>query len=168
MQKVKADIGRAGMMARNGWLFVSFLGALLVGMIAIKLFPRTTHGASIEVYNNTLKSLGVGFLIVVFAIPVLFVLAFSVIGLPLAGLLFGLFWIKVYLAKLVASFALGTFVAKQFNWDKVSSYAVFFLGLAIFYLLRVIPMAGWIVSCLFTWVGLGAIWLYVRAKLKNL
>jgi hypothetical protein len=47
-------------------------------------------------------------------------------------------------------------------------YAVFSIGLAIFYLLRVVPGIGWVVSVLFNWTGLGALWLYTRANLKNL
>jgi hypothetical protein len=168
MERAKADAYKMGHMAGRGWLVISFIGSLLVGFLLLKLFPKTSLNLSTQVKSDLLRSLGIGFLIIVFAAPVLLVLSLTVIGLPLAGLLFLLLLVAVFIAKVVASYALGRFVATQFNWNKMGVYATAFVGLAIFYLLRVVPPIGWITSFLFTWTGLGAIWLYTRSNLKNL
>jgi carbonic anhydrase/acetyltransferase-like protein (isoleucine patch superfamily) len=168
MAKSKEDMRKFGMVAGRGWLIISFIGSLLVGFLLLKLFPKTSLGLSTQVKSDLLRSLGIGFLIIVFAAPVLLVLSLTVIGLPLAGLLFLLLLVAVFIAKLVASYALGRFVATQFNWNKMGVYATAFVGLAIFYLLRAVPPIGWITSFLFTWTGLGAIWLAGRSNLKNL
>lgn len=166
--KTKEDFGKAGIMARNGWLLISFIGSLLVGFLLLKLLPKTSLGLSIQVRSNLLKNIGTGFLIIIFSVPVLLVLAMTIIGLPLAGLLLLLLCIALHLAKLAASYALGRFVADQFNWNKLGVYAVFFLGLAIFFLLRAVPAFGWVITILFTWSGLGAIWHYTRLHQKSL
>jgi uncharacterized Tic20 family protein len=168
MNKSREDMRKFGMAANRGWLLISFIGSLLVGFLLLKLLPKTSLGLSNQVKDGLLHSIGIGFLIVVFAIPVLLVLALSIIGLPLAGLLLLLLCIALHIAKLVASYALGRFVTAQFNLNKTGIYATAFIGLSIFYLLRAVPGIGWIVSTLFTWTGLGAIWLYTRSNLKNL
>jgi hypothetical protein len=168
MDKSREDMRKFGVAASRGWLLISFIGSLLVGFLLLKLFPKTSLGLSNQVKDGLLHSMGIGFLIVVFAVPVLLVLALSIIGLPLAGLLLLLLCIALHVAKLVASYALGRFVTAQFNLNKTGIYATAFIGLAIFYLLRAIPGIGWIVSALFTWTGLGVIWLYTRSNLKNL
>jgi carbonic anhydrase/acetyltransferase-like protein (isoleucine patch superfamily) len=167
MERAKADAYRIGHMAGRGWLVISFLGSLLVGFLLLKLFPKTTLALSTQIKSDLMRSLGIGFLIVIFAAPVLLILSLTVIGLPLAGLLFLLLLIAMFVAKLSASYVLGRFVTAQFNLNKTGVYATAFIGLSIFYLLRAVPAIGWIVSMLFTWTGLGAIWLYTRSNLKN-
>jgi hypothetical protein len=168
MAKAKADMAKFGRVAHGGWLMVSFLGSLLVGFLLLKLFPKTSLGLSTTASKSLMTSLGAGFLIVVAAVPLFLVLALTVIGLPLVGLLIPLFCIELHVAKLVSAYALGSFVTKQFSWHKMGVYAVFSIGLILFYLLRAVPGIGWITSVLFTWTGLGAIWLYTRANLKTL
>lgn len=168
MDKAREDFGKIGRAAHSGWLMVSFIGSLLLGFLLLKLFPKTGLGLASQVSGSLVSSLGTGFLIVVLAIPTMFVLALTIIGLPLLGLLIPLFCIELHLAKLVSAYALGRFITKQFSWNKMGIYAVFSIGLIIFYLLRAMPGIGWITSILFTWTGLGAIWLYTRANLKSL
>ncbi|MFH2085742.1 MAG: polymer-forming cytoskeletal protein [bacterium] len=168
MTKVKSDLAKFGRAFHGTWLVISFLGSLLVGFFLLKLFPKTSLGLTSQITKSPMPSLGIGFLIMILAFPVFLVLALTVIGLPLAGLLFLLFCLEVHLAKLVSAYALGRFVAGQFSWNKLGVYAVFGIGLALFYFLRAIPMIGWISSNLFTWAGLGAMWHYASAHQKNL
>lgn len=166
--KFKEDMRKFGMVASRGWLVISFVGSLLLSFLLLKLFPKTSLGLSTQIKNDLLRSLGIGFLIVVFAFPVLLVLSLTVIGLPLAGLLLLLLWVALIASKLVTSYALGRFITAQFNLNKTGVYATGFIGLAIFYILRAMPGIGWIMYTLFTWTGLGAIWLYTHSNLKNL
>ncbi len=166
--KAKEDMGKLGLVAHRGWLVISFISSLLIGFMLLKLLPKTSLGLSSEVSSNLMRSLGIGFLMIVFAAPVLLVLALTVIGLPLAGMLLLLLCVELHLAKLISSYALGRFVARQFNWNKLGVYATYFVGLAIFYFLRAVPGIGWVASFLFTWVGLGAIWSYTKSHQKSL
>ena len=168
IDSAKQDLNRFGSFAHKSWLVISFIGSLLLGYLLIKLFPKTALGLSAYTTSSLLPSLGTGFLIVVAAIPVFLVLALTIIGLPILGVLIPLFCIELHLAKLITSYALGQFVAKQFSWNKLGVYAIYSLGLAIFYILRALPGIGALTSILFTWVGLGTIWLYTRSHLKNL
>ncbi len=168
LRRARAEAGKLGVVAHRGWLLVSFLGSLLLGFLLLKLFPKTSLGLSSQVQSHLIPSLGIGFLLVVAFIPVLLVLILTIIGLPLAGLLLLVFCLSLHLAKLASAYALGKFITKQFNWSGWGTYAVFATGLIVFFFLRAIPVIGWFATILFTWTGLGAIWLYTRAHLKNL
>lgn len=168
MAKSKEDMRKFGMVASRGWMLISFVGSLLVGFLLLKLFPKTSLGLANQIKSDLLRNLGMGFLIIVLTVPVLLVLTLTIIGLPLAGMLILVLCIALHLAKLAASYALGRFLATQFNWNKMGVYMTAFIGLAVFYLLRGLPGFGWIVSILFTWAGLGATMIYIRSNLKNL
>lgn len=168
MNKAKEDLRKLGMLASRGWLLFSFLSSLLIGFIFIKLFPKTMAGLASIVSSSPMRSLGIGLLIIVVTIPVLLALTFTIIGIPLSLLLLVVLSIDIHIAKLVCSFALGQFVAKQLNLNNLGIYASFAIGVAIFYFLRAVPGLGMIVSVLFTWTGLGAIWTYMQLHLKSL
>lgn len=168
MDKVKEDFAKFGLVAHRGWLAISFLGYLLLGALLLRLFPKSGMGLAQTVENSLLRSLGIGFLIVIFVLLIMLVLAISVIGLPIVGFMIPVFALCLVLAKLASSYALGRFVARQFSWNKMGIYATYFVGLAIFYLLRALPGIGWVTTMLFTWVGLGAIWGYTHSHLKSL
>ncbi|MEI8233026.1 MAG: hypothetical protein WCG44_04800 [bacterium] len=168
MAKAKEDFGKFGQVMHGGWLMISFLGSLLIGFLLLKLFPKTMHNLSTHLLSTVGSSVGTGLLITLFAFPVFLVLALTIIGLPLAGMLVLLLWFELHLAKLIASYALGNFAAKQFNFNRLGVYATFALGLVAFYLLHAVPGVGTLASLLFTWAGLGAIWHYTRAHLKTL
>lgn len=168
MAKAKADMNKFGMVASRGWMLITFVGSLLVGFLLLKLFPKTSLGLTTQIKSDLLRNLGMGFLIIVLTVPVLLVVSLTVIGLPLAGMLILVLTLALHIAKLAASYGLGRFIATQFNWNKMGVYMTAFIGLVIFYLLRSLPGLGWIASILFTWTGLGAIWLYMKSNLKNL
>jgi|GEM_PF-1671565 len=168
LTKAKENMTKFGYVAHGGWLAISFLGSLLLGFLLLKLFPKTSLGLSTQLSSSIMHNLGIGFLIVVAAIPVFLVLALTIIGLPILATLIPAFIIALHLAKLVAAYALGRFVAGQFSWTKMGIYGLFSIGLILFYLLRTVPGIGGLASVLFTWVGLGAIWLYTSSRLKSL
>ncbi len=168
MAKAREDFGRAGRMFSKAWMIFSFLSSILIGFIFLKLFPKTMLNLTEKVQQNPLKLLGIGLLMVIALVPVLLALSFTIIGLPLAGLLLLVFWVDVHVAKLIAAYAFGRFVSAMANLSKPSIYLVFFIGITLFYVLRLIPGLGWLASVAFTWVGLGAIWTYFTSHLKNL
>ncbi len=144
MDKAKEDFGKFGLIAHRGWLTISFLASLLIGSLLLRLFPKTGLGLSQTVEGSLMRSLGIGFLIFILFVPVMLVLALTVIGLPIVGLLIPAFAISLTIAKLVSSYALGRFAARQFNWNKMGIYATYLVGLAVFYLLRSLPGISWL------------------------
>jgi cytoskeletal protein CcmA (bactofilin family) len=146
---------------------ISLAGALIIGFLCLKLFNKPFSGSASRVINSFFASLGVGFLICVVALPALVILALTGVGAPLAGLLFLILLINIYLAKIVAGLAVGNWLAAKFSWKNASVYAVFAAGLVAVYLFKMIPFFGFFVSLVVLWTGLGALALHYKSSLKS-
>lgn len=147
--------------------FVFFLGAFLVGILYSKFFSNKFIESAKLVSNSFWKSLGVGFLISIAMIPAIIIALITIIGIPLAGVSFLMFLVGLYFAKLVVAMALGNWIALSLNWDRLSFYWVFGLGLAIIYILKPIPFLGGLVSMVVMWTGLGALVMQAFYKPKK-
>jgi len=164
----KEDMRKLGMFASRGWLIISFFGYLIIAVVLLKVFGKTIQKLAKVGTEKTWSAMGTGFLISLCIVPLVLIVAITGIGLQLAGLLIGVMTVALPIAKIVTSFVLGMFIAKQFNWHKLGVYATAFVGLFIFYILKSLPVFGWLASLSFTWIGLGCIWLYARSNQKFL
>lgn len=147
--------------------FVSFLGAFIVGVLYFKFCKiKFTESANI-VSNNFWKSLGIGLLITLGIVPAMIVMLITVIGIPLAGLTLLIFLLGIYFAKLVIALTIGNWIVMKLNWEKLSFYWVFALGLLIIYILKSVPIFGGFVSAIVMWTGLGALAMQTFHKSKK-
>lgn len=150
--------------ARIFGLLLSLLGAILVGYLGLKFFPNLLAGSSQKVSTEFLKSLVVGFLITVAAIPVLIVIAITVVGFPLAGILFLLLLLGFYLSKYAVGLSLGQWLSLKLGWKKISPLGILATGLLVIYLLKLVPVIGFLASLVVVWAGLGALALYFSSN----
>lgn len=141
---------------------ISFVGALFVGLLYLNLFGRNFRETAGIVSKHFWKSFGVGFLITIAFIPGLFVMLITVIGIPIAGL--AILWLLFYsyLAKIVVGASLGSTIAGKTS--KMPEFLAFAIGLFIIYLLKLIPIVGFLTTITVVWVGLGALTLQLFSK----
>lgn len=144
---------------------VSFLGALVVGFVYLKFFKSHFTGTAELAAKSFWKSLGVGLLVTVLMVPVLILLAITVVGAPLAGVTFMLLMIFFYLNKLIVGLCFGNWLSKKFSW-KASTFGAFALGLLGLYILKMIPVVSIFTNLAILWVGLGALSLNLLSKSK--
>ncbi len=163
IEAAKKDTSKLMAGARVASSILSYLGALLIGLLAFKLFGTFMAGSIKKVTTSVWKSLGIGFLIVIATIPGLIIMLLTVIGIPVAGLTILLLILYGCLAKIVVGSAVGNLIVKKFNW-KMNNFGAFAIGLLVVYLLRMIPVAGVFVSMAVSWIGLGAITLHIFSK----
>lgn len=145
----------------------SFMGALLVGYVSYRLFFKHLNISSEILTKSFWKSLGVGFAVAVCLFPLLLLLAITGIGIPLAGMLFILSIIYMYLAKIVVGFALGQFLARKFKWEKLPKFALLAIGLLLIYVIKSVSIIGFFVSLLVLCSGLGSQLLKIFSKEEN-
>lgn len=150
-----------------GLNLLSFLGVLLVGFIGLKLLPKQVTEISENVSTKTLGSLGWGFLVTLLILPFLFVLVLTGVGIPLAGILFLVFILESYFAKLFVGFAVGKFILTKAGYKNMNLYLVMFAGMCVVYFVKAIPVLGFFASLSIWWIGLGAQVLYKKAKLQT-
>lgn len=153
---VKKQIPGALGALKFGTMIFSLIGALIVSFIYLKIFGKSFIESSKLVSESFWKSLGVGFLVSIAFIPGLIILLITVVGIPVAGLAFLVLLLYFYLAKIVVSLPLGNWISGKLKW-KMSVYDASAFGLLTIYILRAIPVIGFLVGLVVFWAGLGAL-----------
>lgn len=143
--------------------FLGFLMALLVGVLMLTLLAKWTKSASEQIKSHFWKTLGWGFLFLV-ATPLALIIALvTVIGIPLAFISGALYFIAIYLAKIIAALALGEYISKQ-KWLPIWSLT---LGLAIIVILCALPYIGGFIGFVVLLLGLGGLVIGANTCCKN-
>lgn len=156
--------------ARMPWVMrlqlrlVQFLGALLVGLIWLRLSPltlsRAVHQLAVAPWRCFFTGVAACFLF----LPVILLLAVSIIGIPLALLSTGIFLILLYVSRIATAILLGrTLLRTRKSSSAVSPLIIMTAGLLSLYILTLIPMISggvWIVAVC---AGLGALVLNIAA-----
>lgn len=135
---------------------ISFLSALLVGFIILRLFPGLTKRTASTVVTKPFSSLGLGFITLIIIPIVCLILLVTLIGIPIAAILFFAFLVKIYIAKIFISVAIGQKVLKATS-QKPQDFLALFVGLVIYYLITLVPLVGWLIAFVAILIGLGAI-----------
>ncbi len=156
LEATKKNIPAIFNAAKFGGSIIFLIGSLIVGFLYFKLFGRHFTETSGIVSGSFWKSLGVGFLVTIAFVPGLIVLLITVVGIPLAGLAFLMLLLYFYLAKIVVSLPLGNWIFRKFNW-KSSTYGASAFGLLTIFILRAIPIVGFLIGLVVLWTGLGAL-----------
>jgi len=145
--------------ARFGFYFGQMLhvaAAFVAGLLLLLLFPRLrTSGFSNAV--SVLKAGGVGFLLV-FAAPIAaFIIAITLIGLPVAFVVFVTWFVGLYLAKIVLANFIGRTLLSG-SGERMSSVALGLLvGLVITFIAINLPYIGGMLHFVLVLVGFGAL-----------
>lgn len=151
---------------KAGFGLFSYLGSLVVGLVAIWLVKKPSLAIAKQVEKSFLTTLGWGLLVLVLAGPALLLLTVTGIGFPLAMILGIIFLVDLYLAKIFFSMSVGLIVQKQMSWTKMKPQMVFVLGLTLFYVVSMIPMVGGLVKLVALLAGLGGVWMYLKTTKK--
>jgi hypothetical protein len=62
--------------------------------------------------------------------------------------------------------ALGKWIAQKMNWNKLSTFSMFALGLAAVYILKLIPVVNIFTGMAIFFIGLGALSIMFISKAK--
>ena len=79
------------------------------------------------------------------------ILMLTLIGIPLSIISLILYGIMIYLSAIPATYCLGNLITK----GKMNSFLLLALSLLVFYIVRLIPIVGFIVELLVICLGLG-------------
>ncbi len=135
---------------------VSFLSALIIGFFLIKYFPRFSLKTAAVIETEPWSALGGGFF-TLFLTPILLtLLVVTLIGIPIAFVLFLVFLLLIYFSKFFVALAVGRKIS-AFTGIKTGLFGIFFMGLLLFEVIRFIPVLGGIVSFIALLLGLGAL-----------
>lgn len=142
---------------------VSFVSTLILGLLLIFLFPGFSRAAVSTLREKPMASLGWGLVWLIATPVVLITLLVTVVGIPLALILFPLYFISLYLARIVIILWAGTALLERMGKQGHPGWGLL-VGLFLYTLLTLIPGPGGFVSLLVILFGLGATLLTLRAK----
>ncbi|MFH1670682.1 MAG: hypothetical protein ABIA92_03790 [Patescibacteria group bacterium] len=147
---------KIALFAYFGFTLLSAALVILILVLATNKFPKE---AAKLVQKTPWKSLFIGLAFFVMTPIVALLFLISVIGAPIALLLFFVYGFAIFFAKAIAAFILASFIALQYKkrWGKV---ALFFVSIALFVLLKLltfVPVIGWIINLVFILIAFGAL-----------
>lgn len=118
---------------------------LIFGFLWIWLWQEKYKTTLLTLREKLGPSLGWGVLVLLVFPSVLFILMVSVLGLPLALVLIGVFVFWAYLSPVIVGGLLGNYLLQIFSYDgEKYPYLSLFLGVVFLFILYSLPGAGWI------------------------
>lgn len=150
-------------------MLISLAGALLLWLIITFWRPQFWIRTSEVILGQSLKTIGVGFLVLLVTPILAILLMITVIGIPLGIILSLIYGVSIYLTKIIVAVALGYGIAKKFSWpEKHKGVWLVLLGLVILTLLSNLPFIGFIVKLVTIVLGLGSLLLtYAKPVSQN-
>jgi cytoskeletal protein CcmA (bactofilin family) len=142
---------------------ISFVSTLILGLLLIFLFPGFSRGVVSTLREKPMASLGWGLVWLIVTPVVLITLLVTVVGIPLALILFPLYFISLYLARIVIILWAGTAILERMGKGGHPGWGLL-IGLFLYTLLTLIPGPGGLVTLFVILFGLGAALLTLREK----
>ncbi len=155
------DEGEGSALGTLGFKVGMLLAALLAGAATIGLFPRALSRPAELLAEESPVALGVGFALLL-GVPVLAAfLAVFILPIPLSLFSLAVYVPALYLARLVAAYALGWLLLERMN-QTPKAFGALAVGVVVLHLLYAIPLLGGLVTLGATILGLGALFLAAR------
>ncbi len=135
----------------------------VIGLVLVSLWRQPVIKLTDLMLEKVSPSLWYGVLLM-FVSPFVFVLmAFTLIGLPLAVILFGVWLLAMFLAKVVTAILLGRSLIEKFWPSKDYSLVwAMIVGVLVLWPLFSLPFLGFVFTLLASWWGLGGFYLYFK------
>lgn len=146
--------------------FISFATALVFGLLLLRFYPNYVKGVAKTVRKELWKSLGAGFLILIFVPLISFILFATIIGFPMGLICAFSYIVYMYTAKIFIAVCIGDYVYERTGKTK-TAHLPFVVGLAIYYLLRIPPLIGGLTGFVVLLLGLGAAAINYKQFHKN-
>jgi len=147
----------------------AFFSALVVGLVLVFLGKKVTPKILEKIEEKPFKMLLPGLIIMLVLPPIAIILAFTIIGIPMALIISAWWLVATYVARIFTAILIGQIVLKNLTKKReIPLIWSLILGVTISWLLFAIPFIGWMLCLFAIWFGLGGIWTYVSGQFKNL
>lgn len=154
-------------------ILIRLFSAWLVGLVFIYLFKNHLDSWTSTLQQQPWKALGWGFALLFLGPIFLIIVALSVIGIPLALMLFALWLIVIYLSNIIVGLTIGRMMFSRAGKDdgkkekKIDWRWPMMAGVGVLVILMSIPVVGMFVSLLAILFGTGIMWMNIMAVLKH-
>jgi hypothetical protein len=182
--EIKGDTGftKLDKKTRSGgysaWLWgliYAIFSEIIVGLVLITFFRKHIQEIINSILANRGGAIGRG-AIIMFATPfIIFLIAITFIGIPLALVLGALWLISFLAASIITSIIIGSYAINKLSSKKEEDGALkelgaksltwaMIIGIIIFKTVSTIPLFGWLFGLVGLWLGLGGLWFFLKPK----
>ncbi len=159
-QKQFSDVSKKVSGATAGFFLtlkiVDIIWLIIVGLALIFFFPNYTVRASDFVRTKFGWALLTG-LIAIIVLPIAGVILFiTLFGIPIAFILFFVFFLMLWIGRVLAIYALGRFALER-TGNKNPKALVYIVGIVIYLILTIIPIVNFITDILVVLSGTGSL-----------
>jgi len=139
---------------------LSYVSALLVLALLCAFFKNYFIRVAEFAKQNIMKSMGIGIITLISCFMGGILLLFTLVGVPLGMVAFAVGFIFLYFGKIFAAVWIGSYFGKFEKNKKLNEFTLFAwsaLGLLIYYVVGLVPFAGWLANAGAALVGIGVI-----------
>lgn len=137
-----------------GWI----AAGLLLWAICYWISPRLLPGMGETVLKAPGSTLGWGFLVLLLAPLAGLLLTITVIGIPLAIVMFFLYVFVLFTSKILAGDVIGRYLSRYFGWEnRIPFFLPFMIAFLALIVLSKIPVVGFLVSLAASCLALGMV-----------
>ena len=140
---------------------------LILTLLAVLIFPKTIGGLSFIAENKPWKTLGVGIISSLLIIPIMVLLVLSLIGIAFIPLFCIALALLVFFGTVAITQLVGKKTVSLFRKKGIPILWETIIGIAILYLLKLLPIFGGIISVVVCTFALGAGVLYLIGLRKT-
>lgn len=140
--------------------------SLILGLLLIYFLPNYVNKVTTNVTQNPGSSFLLGLLLAIVVPVVLLVIMLSIIGIPIAFALLVIFIFTLWISKIFTSIAIGLKVMGKRT--KPNMYLALLIGLAIYFVLSILPVLGRLIQLAITVTGFGAFALAKKSYYEDL
>lgn len=162
-EKVEQEVARRLTQAQYGWLVMSYLSALVVGVVLLKLGQPLFDSLAKQIDQKPFVNFLLALLSLFFIPLIILLLIVTLVGIPLAFVTILALILTWYSLKIIAGYWLGQKASQLLKVDS-GVFGNYTLGLFIFFLLQLIPLFGWMATTLLTLTSFGALLKIVYGK----
>lgn len=136
---------------------LKLLMLLVAGLLLVVFFSPFTHELNMYAVPHFGKSLIIGFVVLIVAPVLSFLLLISILGAVVAGVLSLLYVFLLVVAKVYAGILAGALISKWARKEVITDWRFAALGIAIIQVVSLVPIIGWAVSSIVMLAAFGAL-----------
>jgi len=141
----------------------SIFSSFVIGLVLISVWRKQITELTDRMLKKTGLSISWGIAVTFLTPIIVFLLLFTIIGIPLALLLLGVWIIALFISKILAGIMAGRYLINRYWKTKKDSLIwAMVLGIIAAWILFSIPFVGWMFTLAAVWWGMGAIWLALK------
>lgn len=154
----------------NFWWFgklIFGLGYIALCIIIVLIFPETIKEVTTTVQNTPMASAGAALIGFISIIPLIIILAISMIGIPLIPLVGMIIMTGTLFGYTAIGGFIGIRISESLNKPETSQLGQVFFGILLLWILGLIPVMGGLIQVVANFMGFGACIMAIINRRKN-